>query len=46
MTGTRPSLPVPAYVVLGMISLGARSGYEIKQDVERSLSLAQAEVRC
>jgi PadR family transcriptional regulator, regulatory protein AphA len=30
-------LPNPAYVVLGMVSLGARSGYEIKQDVDRSI---------
>lgn len=27
----------PAYVVLGMVRLGARSGYEIKQRVEQSI---------
>lgn len=30
-------LPAPAYVVLGMIRLGCRSGYEIKQAVEISI---------
>jgi DNA-binding PadR family transcriptional regulator len=30
-------LTPPAYVVLGMVRLGARSGYEIKQMVERSI---------
>jgi PadR family transcriptional regulator, regulatory protein AphA len=48
MTYTSPSLPVPAYVVLGMVSLGARSGYEIKQDVERSIrffwTISQAQI--
>jgi hypothetical protein len=29
-----PPLGAPAYVVLGMVRLGARSGYEIKQMVE------------
>ena len=29
-------LPVAAYVILGMLRLGARSGYDIKQRVERS----------
>lgn len=31
------SLTAPAYVVLGMVGLGARSGYEIKQAVESSI---------
>jgi len=30
-------LPLPAYVVLGMIRLGRHSGYEIKQTVELSI---------
>jgi DNA-binding PadR family transcriptional regulator len=30
-------LPAPAYVVLGMIGLGARSGYDVKQLVELSI---------
>src|SRR5258707_12319441 len=30
-------LAAPAYVVLGMVRLGARSGYEIKQTVEQSI---------
>jgi DNA-binding PadR family transcriptional regulator len=30
-------LTAPAYVVLGMVGLGARSGYEIKQRVEQSI---------
>jgi PadR family transcriptional regulator AphA len=30
-------LAPPAYVVLGMVRLGARSGYEIKQNVEQSI---------
>jgi DNA-binding PadR family transcriptional regulator len=30
-------LAAPAYVVLGMVRLGARSGYEIKRMVERSI---------
>jgi DNA-binding PadR family transcriptional regulator len=33
---TQP-LPLPAYVVLGMIRLGRDSGYEIKQTVELSI---------
>lgn len=39
MTGTvkKPELPPSAYVVLGMIQLGRRSGYEIKQAVELSI---------
>jgi PadR family transcriptional regulator AphA len=32
-----PELGRPAYVVLGMIRLGARSGYEIKQAVDLSI---------
>ncbi len=32
-----PALGVPAYVVLGMVRLGARSGYEIKRTVEQSI---------
>jgi PadR family transcriptional regulator AphA len=48
MTYTSASLPVPAYVVLGMVSLGARSGYEIKRDVERSIrffwTISQAQI--
>jgi DNA-binding PadR family transcriptional regulator len=38
----------PAYVVLGMVSLGARSGYEIKQMVELSIrffwTISQAQI--
>lgn len=30
-------LPAPAYVVLGMLRLGARSGYQIKQAVQLSI---------
>jgi PadR family transcriptional regulator AphA len=39
MTGrtTQPELSPSAYVVLGMIRLGRRSGYEIKQAVEISI---------
>ena len=32
-----PVLGMPAYVVLGMVRLGARSGYEIKRTVEQSI---------
>jgi len=32
-----PGLTAPAYVVLGMVRLGARSGYEIKRTVEMSI---------
>jgi DNA-binding PadR family transcriptional regulator len=32
-----PALTAPGYVVLGMVGLGARSGYEIKQMVEQSI---------
>jgi PadR family transcriptional regulator AphA len=34
---TAAALPAPAYVVLGMIGLGARSGYDVKQLVELSI---------
>jgi DNA-binding PadR family transcriptional regulator len=48
MTDASSQLPVPAYVVLGMVSLGARSGYEIKQGVERSIrffwTISQAQI--
>jgi PadR family transcriptional regulator AphA len=48
MTDRAEELPVPAYVVLGMVSLGARSGYEIKQDVDRSIrffwTISQAQI--
>jgi PadR family transcriptional regulator, regulatory protein AphA len=37
MKGDNPKLSSPAYLVLGMVRLGARSGYEIKQAVELSL---------
>jgi PadR family transcriptional regulator, regulatory protein AphA len=37
MTRHSPTLDSAAYLVLGMIRLGARSGYEIKQTVELSL---------
>src|SRR6516225_1748544 len=48
----RPSvtaeLGVPGYVVLGMVRLGARSGYEIKQLVENSIrffwTISQAQI--
>jgi DNA-binding PadR family transcriptional regulator len=36
-TQAEPELTPPAYVVLGMVRLGARSGYEIKQTVEQSI---------
>jgi DNA-binding PadR family transcriptional regulator len=35
--GRPPELGPPAYVVLGMVGLGARSGYEIKRRVELSI---------
>jgi PadR family transcriptional regulator AphA len=45
---TKPTLGPPAYVVLGMIGLGARSGYEIKQMVELSIrffwTISQAQI--
>lgn len=41
-------LTAPDYVVLGMVWLGARSGYEIKQTVERSIrffwTISQAQI--
>jgi PadR family transcriptional regulator AphA len=44
----KPILGPPAYVVLGMIGLGARSGYEIKQMVELSIrffwTISQAQI--
>jgi DNA-binding PadR family transcriptional regulator len=39
MTRDSPKLDPSAFLVLGMIRLGARSGYEIKQAVELSLRL-------
>jgi PadR family transcriptional regulator, regulatory protein AphA len=43
-----PALGAPAYVVLGMLRLGARSGYEIKQAVELSIryfwTISQAQI--
>src|ERR1700722_1599848 len=43
-----PSLGTPAYVVLGMIFIGARTGYEIKQMVEQSTrffwTISQAQI--
>jgi PadR family transcriptional regulator AphA len=44
----QPELDPPAYVVLGMVRLGARSGYEIKQAVELSIrffwTISQAQI--
>jgi PadR family transcriptional regulator AphA len=44
----RPGLAPPDYVVLGMLRLGARSGYEIKQTVELSIrffwTISQAQI--
>lgn len=41
-------LPLPAYVILGMIRLGQRSGYEIKQAVQLSIrffwTISQAQI--
>src|SRR3984893_19445931 len=41
-------LDSPGYVVLGMVRLGARSGYEIKQTVELSIrffwTISQAQI--
>jgi PadR family transcriptional regulator AphA len=46
--GDRTELGEPAYVVLGMVRLGARSGYEIKQAVEQSIrffwTISQAQI--
>jgi PadR family transcriptional regulator, regulatory protein AphA len=43
-----PGLGPPDYVVLGMVRLGARSGYEIKQTVELSIrffwTISQAQI--
>jgi DNA-binding PadR family transcriptional regulator len=43
-----PKLDAPAYVVLGMVALGARSGYEIKRAVELSIrffwTISQAQI--
>jgi DNA-binding PadR family transcriptional regulator len=36
-TPAPPDLGTPAYVVLGMVRLGARSGYEIKRTVDLSI---------
>ena len=48
MSGSRSELGEPAYVVLGMVRLGARSGYEIKQAVELSIrffwTISQAQI--
>jgi PadR family transcriptional regulator AphA len=48
MKGESFELGHPAYVVLGMIRLGARSGYEIKQAVELSVrffwTISQAQI--
>ena len=45
---TEPGLGAPAYVVLGMISIGARTGYEVKQMVEQSTrffwTISQAQI--
>jgi DNA-binding PadR family transcriptional regulator len=47
LTG-EPGLGTPDYVVLGMVRLGARSGYEIKQAVELSIrffwTISQAQI--
>jgi PadR family transcriptional regulator AphA len=43
-----PSLGTPAHVVLGMIFIGARTGYEVKQMVEQSTrffwTISQAQI--
>jgi PadR family transcriptional regulator AphA len=43
-----PGLGTPAYVVLGMIFIGARTGYEVKQMVEQSTrffwTISQAQI--
>jgi DNA-binding PadR family transcriptional regulator len=43
-----PGLATPAYVVLGMIVIGARTGYEVKQMVEQSTrffwTISQAQI--
>src|SRR6266550_6847636 len=47
-SANRSELGAPAYVVLGMLRLGARSGYEIKQAVELSIrffwTISQAQI--
>ncbi len=47
-TTRQPALGPPDYVVLGMVRLGARSGYEIKQAVELSIrffwTISQAQI--
>jgi DNA-binding PadR family transcriptional regulator len=44
----RPELGAPAYVVLGMVRLGSRSGYEIKRAVDLSIrffwTISQAQI--
>jgi PadR family transcriptional regulator, regulatory protein AphA len=44
----QPEFAAPDYVVLGMVQLGARSGYEIKQAVEQSIrffwTISQAQI--
>jgi PadR family transcriptional regulator, regulatory protein AphA len=46
--GAPARLDAPAYVVLGMVRLGARSGYEIKRTVELSIrffwTISQAQI--
>jgi len=48
MAAEDKSLSAPAYVVLGMLGLGASSGYEIKQMVELSIrffwTISQAQI--
>ena len=48
ITGARSRLDKSAYVVLGMVQLGAQSGYEIKQAVELSIrffwTISQAQI--
>ena len=43
-----PGLGAPAYVALGMIFIGARTGYEVKQMVEQSTrffwTISQAQI--
>lgn len=47
-SGSSPELSAPAYVVLGLVRLGARSGYEIKRTVELSIrffwTISQAQI--
>jgi PadR family transcriptional regulator AphA len=47
-TADQGGLPQSAYVVLGMVRLGARSGYEIKQTTELSIryfwTISQAQI--